>query len=164
MANYEDRQAREGPDYEDRRAREEEDPVKVSEGLGGVTGGALGVGLGALLGPAGMLLGGLAGAAGGWWAGRGFAHVSDDLEAETHDEHFRRLHETQYADRCTYDEAQGFYRFGRLASHNPDYAGRPFEDVEPELRRGWQGEGAGRFRTWEDVRPFVSSGYGYGRR
>jgi hypothetical protein len=147
------------PEQIDRGPAGDEDPVKVTEGLGGVTGGALGVGLGALLGPAGMIVGGLAGAAGGWWAGRGVAQAADDFGEET-DEYYRSLHERQYADRGDFEEARGFYRFGRLARRNPDYAGRDFEEVEPELRRGWREEGTGRFRTWDDVRPFVSTGYG----
>lgn len=136
----------------------DEDPVKVTEGLGGVTGGALGVGLGALLGPAGMVVGGLAGAVGGWWAGRGVAQAADDFSDET-DEHYRRLHQQQYADRCEYDEARGFYHLGQVARRNPNYEGRRFEDVEPELRRGWHEEGTGRFRSWDEVRPFVNEGY-----
>jgi hypothetical protein len=146
------------PKQIDRGPAGDEDPVTVTEGLGGVTGGALGVGLGALLGPAGMIVGGLAGAVGGWWAGRGVAQVADDFGDET-DEHYRRLHEQQHADRCSYEDARGFYNLGRVARCNPDYEGRRFEEVEPELRRGWREEGAGRFRSWDEVRPFVSTGY-----
>jgi hypothetical protein len=142
----------------DRGPADDEDPVKVSEGLGGVTGGALGVGLGSLLGPAGMVLGGLAGAVGGWWAGRGVGQATDDFGDET-DEHYRSLHTQRHADRCEYDDARGFYRLGQLARRNPDYQGRGFDDVEPELRRGWRDEGAGRFRSWDEVRDFVRTGY-----
>lgn len=146
------------PKQSNRGPAGDEDPVKVTEGLGGVTGGALGVGLGAVLGPAGMIVGGLAGAVGGWWAGRGVSQAADDFGEET-DEQYRRLHEQRYADRCSYDEARGFYHFGQVARRNPDYQGRRFEDVEPELRRGWREEGAGNFRTWDEVRPFVYAGY-----
>jgi hypothetical protein len=142
----------------DRGPAGDEDPVKVSEGLGGVTGGTLGVGLGALLGPAGMVVGGLAGAAGGWWAGRSVGEATDDFSDET-DEHYRRLHDERYADRCAFDDARGFYRLGRLARRNPDYEGKTFAEIEPELRRGWSDEGVGCFRTWDEVRSFVSAGY-----
>jgi hypothetical protein len=142
----------------DRGPSEDENPRQVAEGLGGVTGGTLGLGLGALLGPAGMIVGGLAGAAGGWWAGRGISHATDDFSDET-DEYYRSLHEERYADRCSFDEARGFYNFGRLARRNPDYHGRSFDDVEPEIRRGWRDEGTGSFRSWEEVRPYVNTGY-----
>jgi hypothetical protein len=142
----------------DRGPADDEDAVKVTEGMGGATGGALGAGLGALLGPAGIIVGGLAGAAGGWWAGRSVARAADDFSDET-DEHYRSLHETQHADRCRYDAASGFYRLGRLARKNPEYEGRTFEEVEPELRRGWREEGAAGFQSWDEVRPFIRSGY-----
>lgn len=137
---------------------DDENPQQVGEGLGGVTGGALGVGLGALLGPAGMIVGGLAGAAGGWWAGRGIAQATEGFSDET-DEHYRSLHQERYADRCEFEDARGFYNFGRLARCNPDYEGRSFEEVEPEIRRGWRDEGAGRFKSWDEVRPYVRTGW-----
>jgi hypothetical protein len=118
----------------------------------------VGVGLGALLGPAGIVVGGLAGAVGGWWAGREIGQATDDFSDET-DEYYRSLHEQRFADRCDFDEARGFYRLGQLARRNPAYENRRFEEIEPELRQGWREEGTGRFRTWEDVRPFVNSGY-----
>jgi hypothetical protein len=142
----------------DRGKAHDEDPVPVSGGLAGVTAGGVGAGLGALLGPAGMIVGGLAGAAGGWWAGRSVADAAGDFSAEL-DEHYRRLHEERYADRCGYEDARGFYRLGRLARRNPSYEGRSFGEIEPELRRGWSERGVGPFRTWDDVRPFVSAGF-----
>jgi hypothetical protein len=142
----------------DRGPAGDEDPQQVGEGLGGVTGGALGVGLGALLGPAGMIVGGLAGAAGGWWAGRGISQATDDFSDET-DAHYRQLHESRYRDHCDYDEARGFYNLGRLARRNPAYQGRDFAEVEPDIRSGWTTEGAGRFRSWDEVRPYVETGY-----
>jgi hypothetical protein len=145
-------------EHHDRDHVGEEDPVKVSEGLGGVTGAALGIGLGALLGPAGMIVGGLAGGAGGWWAGKGVADAASDV-GRLPDDHFRRVHDEQHADRCDYDDAACYYRFGTLARRNPDYQDRDFDEVEPELRRGWQADASGRFRTWDDVRPFVRTGY-----
>lgn len=137
--------------------------MQVSGGLGGAAGGALGVGLGALLGPAGMIVGGLAGAVGGWWAGQSVGEATDDFNDET-DEHYRSLHSQHHADRCDFDEARGFYRLGRLARRNPDYEGRSFQEIEPELRRGWRDEGAGPFKSWDEVRPFVSTGYDHSPR
>jgi hypothetical protein len=148
------------PKQIDRGPAGDEDAGKVGQGLGGATGAAAGAGLGAILGPAGMIVGGLAGAVGGWWAGRQITDAADDFADET-DSHYRRLHEERYADRGDYDEARGYYRLGHLARKNPDYSGRRFDEIEPELRRGWQDEtGAeGRYRSWDDVRPFISCGY-----
>ena len=142
----------------DRGPADDEDPVRVSEGLGGMTGAAAGAGLGAMLGPAGIIIGGLAGALGGWWAGHGVGTATDDFNDET-DEHYRRLHEKQYSDAADYDDARAFYHLGRIARRNPDYEGRGFEDVEADLRRGWRDDASERFRSWDDVKPFVRTGY-----
>ena len=141
----------------DRGPADDEDPVRVSEGLGGMTGAAAGAGLGAMLGPAGIIIGGIAGAVGGWWAGHGVGKATDDFNDET-DAHYRRLHAEQHAD-VDYDSARSFYQLGSVARHNPDYAGRSFDDVEPDLRQGWRDDASDRFRSWDDVRPFVQSGY-----
>jgi hypothetical protein len=140
----------------DREHKREEDPVRVSEGLGGATGAAAGTGLGALLGPAGMIVGGLAGAVGGWWAGREVGRAAGDFGDDS-DTHYRRLHDERHAE-VPYDDARHFYRLGHLARRNPAYRDRSFAEIEPELRAGWSGQ-AGRFQTWDDVRPFVQGGY-----
>jgi hypothetical protein len=145
----------------DRGPAGDEDPVSVSAGLGGATGAAAGAGLGAMLGPAGIIIGGIAGAVGGWWAGRGVGEATDDFNDET-DAHYRRLHAQQHARVCEYDEARSFYQLGSIARHNPDYEGRSFEEVEPDLRRGWRDDVSDRFRSWDDVRPFVEAGYDNG--
>lgn len=136
----------------------DEDPVDVGKGLGGVTGAAAGAGLGSILGPAGAVVGGIAGAVGGWWAGREVGQAADQFGDET-DAHYRRLHEQQYADRCDYDEARCYYQLGHLARSNPDYRGRSFTEVEPDLRAGWRDDSHDRFKRWDDVRPFVNAGY-----
>lgn len=140
----------------DRGPAGEENPRAVSEGLGGLTGAAGGAGLGSLLGPVGIVVGGIAGAVGGWWAGRGLADAAGDFDDET-DAHYRRLHEERQGTSADFDEARYYYRFGGLARRNPEYHGRSFDQVEPELRRHWQEENVG--RGWEDVRNFVHRGY-----
>jgi hypothetical protein len=146
------------PKQIDRGPAGEEDPGQVTGAVTGATGAAAGVGLGALLGPAGMIVGGIAGAVGGWWAGHELGEAAGDFDDET-DEHYRSLHRENYADRCEYERARSFYRLGHLARHNPDYRDRPFSDIEDDLRRGWREDGVAGFREWDEVRPFVSSGY-----
>lgn len=142
----------------DRGPADDENPVRVSEGLGGVTGAAAGAGLGALLGPVGIVIGGIAGAVGGWWAGHGVGEATDDFNDET-DAHYRRLHESENAGDIDYDHARSFYHLGALARRNPDYSGRGFEDVEPDLRHGWREDVSDRFGSWDEVRPYVRTGY-----
>src|SRR5690606_33783746 len=116
----------------DRGPADDEDPVRVSEALGGLTGAAGGAGLGAMLGPAGIIIGGIAGAVGGWWAGHGVGEATDDFNDET-DAHYRRLHSQKHADVSDYDDARSFYHLGRVAARNPDYRGRGFQEVEGDL-------------------------------
>lgn len=146
------------PKQIDRGPSGEEDPVRVTEGLGGVTGAAAGAGLGAILGPAGIVVGGLAGAVGGWWAGKEVAEAAGDFDEET-DAYYRSLHEKHHAGVCEYEAARSYYHLGALARRNPHYSGRSFDEVDRELRRGWSSEGPDRFRTWDEVRPFVRRGY-----
>jgi hypothetical protein len=153
------------PKQIDRGPAGEEDPGKVTGAVTGAAGAAAGVGLGALLGPAGMIVGGLAGAVGGWWAGREVAEAAGDFDDET-DAHYRSLHAEQHAGTCDYDDARCYYQLGHVARRNPDYDGREFDEIEPELRRGWSDGHASdrRFRSWDDVRPFVRTGYSGGRQ
>lgn len=151
------RERRDPPQIDDGPAGEE-DPGVVAGTMGGATAAAAGGALGSLLGPAGVLVGGLAGAAGGWWAGRGVAEAAGDFDDET-DEYYRSLHRHRHADRCDYQQARSFYKLGHVARQHPQYRGRDFGEVEPELKRGWRGARVGAFRSWDEVRPFVSCGY-----
>ena len=144
--------------HSDHGPAKDEDPVSVSEGLGGMTGAAAGAGLGSILGPAGAIVGGLAGAVGGWWAGHGVGEATDDFNDET-DAHYRRLHEEHHADSHEYDQARSFYHLGRIARSNPDYRGRGFGEVEQDLRRGWRDDASDHFTSWDDVREYVRAGY-----
>lgn len=60
-----------------------------------------------------------------------------------------------------YEHVRPAYQLGHLAGMNPDYQGRRFEDVEPDLRRGYDayaGNNAGT-PAWADVRDYASDAY-----
>ena len=59
----------------------------------------------------------------------------------------------------SYDEARPAYQLGHLARRNPQYEGKPFEDVEPELRRGWSDELRARYGDWSELRGYVGDAY-----
>ena len=61
----------------------------------------------------------------------------------------------------TYDEVKPAYYIGHLASRNPDYRNRPFEDIETDLRRGWTSDS--KYGAWDEVRGFASEGFTRGR-
>jgi hypothetical protein len=136
---------------------------ELGEATGGISGVLVGAGIGSAAGPIGTLIGGIAGALGGWWTGRA---VSEAAGALTHDDdrYFRAHYDAQAnrpADRA-YDDVRGAYYLGQIAAHNPNFTAREFEEVEPDLARGWE-SGADRYGAWTTVRPYAAEGFMRGR-
>jgi hypothetical protein len=136
---------------------------ELGEATGGIAGVLVGAGIGSAAGPIGTLIGGIAGALGGWWAGRA---VSDAAETLTHEdetyfrEHFHSV-PNRPADRA-YDDVRGAYYLGQIASHNPNFTAREFDEVEPELERGWAPH-AEKYGSWSSVRDYAAEGFNRGR-
>jgi hypothetical protein len=128
---------------------------EVGEAVGGVSGVLLGAAIGTAAGPVGTLIGGIAGAVGGWWSGRAVSEAIETISTED-DAHYRAHHARAHGERsdeASYSRARPAYFVGQVAARNPAYAGRPFAEIEPELRRGWPGD------DWELVRDYVAEGY-----
>lgn len=124
--------------------------ASAGEALDGVRGPLIGSAMGAILGS-------LAGALGGWWAGRKLA--DSDIHLTPEDEAACQAHFVALTVRpvgMTYDQARDGYAIGHAASRNPGYRGRPFDEVEPELRRGFTGDYADRY---DSLRDFARYGY-----
>ena len=51
------------------------------------------------------------------------------------------------------------YAAGHLAGRNPEWAGRSFDEVEPELQRGWSGDVAKRHGEWSSVRGYARTAF-----
>jgi hypothetical protein len=135
---------------------------QVGEAAGGISGVLVGAGIGSAAGPLGTLIGGIAGAIGGWWSGRAISEAVEKLSREDDDhyrDHYDAHPETRGDER--YEEVRGAYYLGHLASHNPDYAVCCFEEIEPELQRGWEA-GADRRKSWRAVREYASEGFRHG--
>jgi len=159
---------------------------RVGEATGGVAGAATGAAIGSLGGPIGTIIGGIAGAVGGWWAGRAVSEAAESFTDED-DSYYRRHFEQRraggaldplnttdrsgaYTSRATgegasgagndfdYERVRPAYQIGYLAGMNPDYQGRRFEDVEPDLRRGWTSVGSGQ-GDWPSVRDYARDAY-----
>jgi hypothetical protein len=133
------------------------DAETLGEASGGFLGAVSGMSVGAIAGPVGLALGGLAGALGGWWAGRG---ISDAVTADD-DADLRRLYSespNRLADRG-YEAVRAAYLTGHLAGRNPDYAGRSFEEIEPDLQRGWTGDVAAQCGEWPAIRGFARTAF-----
>jgi hypothetical protein len=126
---------------------------QAGEAVGGIGGALAGAALGSAAGPVGTILGGLAGAVGGWWAGERAGRAAEDMERH---EHYYRGHFDELAHpELDYEEAKVGYGLGHVAGRNPEYAGRAFEEIEDELRRGWNYAG----RDFDTLRPYVRVGY-----
>ncbi len=135
---------------------------ELGEATGSITGVLMGAGIGSAAGPVGTLIGGVAGAIGGWWAGRAVADAASSLSHE--DEEYFRAHYDSVRDRPAdraYDDVRGAYYLGHIASHNPNFR-REFEDVEPELERGWASY-ADKYGTWTSVRTYAREGFARGQ-
>lgn len=133
---------------------------EFGEAVGGVSGVVAGAAIGSAGGPIGTIIGGIAGAVGGWWAGRAvseaahkFTQEDDSLYRERFENRSDRL-----ADR-SYDDVRPAYQLGHIASLNPDYNGRTFDEVEPELSSGWGNDLRARHGDWSTVRPYAADAY-----
>jgi hypothetical protein len=133
---------------------------ETGEAVGGVGGVLAGAAIGSAAGPIGTVIGGIAGAIGGWWAGRAVAEASESF-GHDEDSYYRDRYAGsphQLADR-TYEEVRPAYQLGHLARVNPDYAGRDFDSIEPELRVGWSEAVASRHGDWRHVREYAREAY-----
>ena len=111
----------------------------------------------------GALLGGIAGAIGGWWAGRAVVEAASSLSHE--DEAYFREHYDNVPNRAAdraYDDVRPAYYLGQIASHNPNFLEREFTEVEPELERGWS-EYSDKHGAWITVRDCAAEGFRHGR-
>jgi uncharacterized protein (TIGR02271 family) len=148
-------------------SRHDEPPTTgdlVGEATGGVAGAATGAALGSLGGPIGTIIGGIAGAVGGWWSGRAISEAAS-VYGDDDDQYYRQHFEsTRGASRSSayssYDSARPAYQVGHLAAMNPDYENRTFEDIEPDLQRGWTGAEQG---DWSSAREYARSGFDRGQ-
>ncbi|HEY8311621.1 MAG TPA: hypothetical protein VIG47_13745 [Gemmatimonadaceae bacterium] len=133
---------------------------EVGEAAGGVSGVVVGAAIGSLGGPVGTVIGGIAGAIGGWWAGRsvaeaaqGYSMGDDAVYRNYYDNSPKRL-----ADR-NYEAVSPAYRLGHLSAQNPDYRGRAFDEIEPDLRNGWNGTLAESHGEWNSMRGYAKEAY-----
>jgi hypothetical protein len=134
----------------------------MAASIGGAAGGAaVGATFGTLvLGPLGTMIGALAGVMGGWWAGEGVAEASRAITPELENgfrEHYKSSPE--HLAELSYERVRHAYLLGYLARRNPEYAGRSFESVEPELERAWTRDLWGHYGEWAGLRGYVRAAY-----
>jgi hypothetical protein len=132
---------------------------RTGEQLGGDAGRAFGRGTDMAAGMLGSLLGSAMSSLGEWWTSpeaQRAAQSFDQSRDHSCRDHFESS--SMSAER-EYHDVRPHYQFGHMAQQNPQYRGRAFEDVEPELRSAWQA-GSGESQTdWPEVRGYVGFGY-----
>ena len=137
---------------------------QVGEAAGGISGVLAGAAIGSLGGPIGTVIGGIAGAIGGWWTGRAISEAASNF-THADDEHYRSSYqraENRIADRA-YEDVRPAYQLGHLASRNPDYQGREFDEIEADLQRGWTDDVSRQSGDWQQVRGYARDAYSRGR-
>ncbi len=132
----------------------------VGEAAGGVSGVLAGAAIGSAVGPVGTVIGGILGAMGGWWSGRAVAEAATAVT--TDDDRYYRTHfgSSSPANR-SYDDVKPAYYLGHVASRNPDYRNRSFEEIEGDLRGGWTSDS--KYGSWDEARGFAREGFARGR-
>lgn len=133
---------------------------EVGEAAGGISGVVTGAAIGSMGGPVGTVIGGIAGALGGWWAGRAVSEAAKHFTRDD-DAFYRGQYEgssSRLADRG-YEDVSPAYQLGHLAARNPDYTGRSFDTVEPDLRRGWDSTASKSHGEWDKVKGYARDAY-----
>jgi hypothetical protein len=129
----------------------------VGRGVGGLGGAVVGGAAGVVAGPVGLIIGGIAGAVGGWWAGDRVVAVVESMKAEN-ETHFREHYGSTEPGVPRYEDARVGYLLGSAAGRHPGYRDRSFEEIEVDLRHGFDLRGAWDY-TYDEMRPYIREGY-----
>jgi hypothetical protein len=130
----------------------------VGEAAGGISGVTAGAAIGSMAGPVGTIVGGIAGAVGGWWAGRAVAEAATTISSDD-DTYYRSHYDASPIADKRYDDLRPAYHVGHLAGQNPDYRSRSFDDIEGDLKRGWDDT---KYGSWDTARSYAREGYSRG--
>jgi hypothetical protein len=125
----------------------------VGTGVGAVLGGAAaGAVTGTVAGPVGTLLGAAVGAGVGGLAGKGLAESIDS----THEDAYWR---TNFTGRSYVEGGSTFDDYGPAYGYGVEsfarYPGRVFDDVEPDLSRGWSSGRGTSCLSWDHAKHAV---------
>jgi hypothetical protein len=129
----------------------------IGEAAGGVSGVITGAALGALAGPVGSIVGAIAGAIAGWWAGHTIAETAREYD-HSYDPVYRDRFARSAPLDLTFDDIRPALQLGYLAGANPDWNGRSFADVEPQLARGWDSV-TSNLGPWDRVRDYAHDAF-----
>ena len=122
----------------------------LGTGMGAaITGAAAGVAGGALAGPLGAVAGAAIGAVAGGYAGKA---VEEEFDPTAEDAYWQANYRTRpYVERNTdYEAYRPAYRYGWESMNQ--HRGRRFDEVEPELEKGWSSQKSHSTLGWAKAR------------
>jgi len=131
----------------------------IETGIGAAIGGiASGAAMGAVGGPVGAVIGGIiGGTVAGGLAGKG---VGELIDPTTEDNWLREYHTTEgHKVASTPDAHRSAYRYGLAQSRTDTYAGKRYEDIETDLRSGWEKSRGETDLGWDHARGAVRHAY-----
>jgi phage tail tape-measure protein len=134
------------------RVSGEPDSNLAAVGGGGIAGAAGGAAIGGVIGgPVGAAIGAAAGAVAGAAAAD---QIQDELDPKLEEAYWQENYRNQpyYKSGAKYESYLPAYRFGWESASRPEYSERDFEEVEPELRKNWEGD-------WDAVRAVVRDSF-----
>ena len=133
---------------------------RIGEQVGEAAGRAFGRGSDMAAGMFGSLFGTAMDALGDWWSSPAANQAAQDFD-QTRDRSCRHHFEStsDMAGGRNYDQVRPLYQFGHMAGQNPDYQGRDFSEVEPDLKRAWDQQSSSPHGEWPDVRSYVDFGF-----
>jgi len=128
----------------------------IETGVGAAVGGAAsGMAVGAVAGPVGAGVGAVLGAVAGGLAGKG---VGELIDPTTEDNWLRETFSSKPYARsgASFESYQPAYRYGAEAEAR--HQGKPFAEIEPDLRAGWN-QGQANSLGWDQAREAVKDAY-----
>lgn len=138
---------------------------RMGEQIGGAAGRAVGRGTEMAANAMTSMLGSAMDSLGDWWSSSEAREAADSFNGER-DRTCRSHFEGEGAGEGEgstpnrhYDDVRPLYQFGHMAGQNPDYQGRSFEEVEPDLQRAWDDDSRESPADWPEVRGYVGFGY-----
>lgn len=130
----------------------------IETGVGAAVGGlATGAAIGSVAGPVGTAVGAAVGAVVGGYAGKGVGEMIDPTaeDAWLREEFPRR----SYAKGTTYETYKPAYDYARTC--DATCTDRPYKEVEPDLRAGWEKSEYAADLPWDKAQPAMRDVYDY---
>jgi hypothetical protein len=133
---------------------------KVGETMGGMAGRAAGQATDMAMHALGNMVGAAVNVLGDWWASDSAREAARSFGEEKDSDCRSHFERSSSASSRTYESTRPLYQFGHVAGQNPDYQGRSFQEVEPELQKAWGDDQSNRYGEWPTVRGYVGFGFG----